>query len=87
MIMKFICAKKPLPGVLGIGAVSPSGATNGQRIRINGMKKARIEQCDNGYIVWLEDKKGETAKRLVFENVDLALVYIKKHMVMENNDD
>ena len=53
----------------------------------NKMRKARIEQCDNGYIVWLEDKKGETAKRLVFENVDLALVCIKEHMVMENDND
>ena len=84
MIMKFICAKKPLPVVLGIGAVLPSGATNGQRIRINGMKKARIEQCDNGYIVWLEDKKGETAKRLVFDNVDSALISIKAHIAMKH---
>ena len=82
--MKFICAKRPQPGVREIGAASPSGATNGQGIRINGMKKARIEQCDNGYIVWLEDKKGETAKRLVFENVDSALISIKAHIAMKH---
>ena len=70
--------------MLGIGVVSPSGATSGQRIRINGMKKARIEQCDNGYIVWLEDKKGDTAKRLVFESVNSALVSIKAHIAMKH---
>jgi hypothetical protein len=51
------------------------------------MKKARIEQCENGYIVWIEEKKGDTSKRLVFENVDLALCCIKEHMVMENDND
>ena len=48
------------------------------------MKKARIEQCDNGYIVWLEDKKDETAKRLVFKNVDSAVVSIKAHIAMKH---
>ena len=36
MIMKFICAKRPPPGVLGIGAVSPSGVTNGKQIKETG---------------------------------------------------
>ena len=51
------------------------------------MRKARVEQCENGYIVWIEEKKGDTSKRLVFENVDLALCCIKEHMVMENDND
>jgi len=52
----------------------------------NRMKKVRIEQCDNGYIIWLENKRGETAKRLVFGDMNSALACIKEHMMENGND-